>query len=395
MRILHVDRQRSFTGQVARQFREALGLRAEGHQVGFVASPTSELRRRALAEGFTVLALPMRGLAWYRSILRLAEFICEFCPDVIHAHGARDHLLAFAALRALPRGMTRPKLVRTKHNHTRLRSGPFSRVLYRATDLTIAVSEFVRQRLIDDGLDPSRVITIPTGIDLESFVPSGRSPELAKAIGLRSATTTIGHISSLHERKGVAELLHAFAILAEQRADLQLLVVGRNFEAWLDMAKDLGISAQVIFTGHREDVCDVLELMDVVVAPSRDEALGTAIVEAMALERSIVATHVGGIPECIGEAGVLSPARDAEALASRIARLIDSPEDRDRLGALARIRACSLFDVRTMVATTEAAYRRLLGPAGSMQKTTLRRRSGALDDSSAAGGGASAFTTTH
>ncbi|HEX5066104.1 MAG TPA: glycosyltransferase, partial [Myxococcota bacterium] len=114
MFVVHVDRQRSFTGQIQRGLREVDALRGAGHQVGVIAHPGSALARRARERGLEVWELPMRGPALYASIFQAARALRGRGVDVLHCHGGRDQVLALAVAK-LARV---PHLVRTKHNHT-------------------------------------------------------------------------------------------------------------------------------------------------------------------------------------------------------------------------------------------------------------------------------------
>jgi len=147
--------------------------------------------------------------------------------------------------------------------------------------------------------------------------------------------------------KGHEDLLAAARLVLDQQPDVRFLVVGdgfdeagaRHFRDIRRLAGELGIQDAVIFAGRRRDLVDVLASMDVSVQCSLSENYGGTI-ESLLMERPTVATRVGGMPEVVidEQTGLLVPARDPEALAAAILRLVDDPELGRRLGRKGRVR---------------------------------------------------------
>ena len=360
MHVVHVDRQRSFTGQIQRGLREVEALLGAGHRVQLIAHPGSELARRGRALGVPVHELSMRGNALYVSALRAALALRGQGVDVVHCHGGRDQLLALTAAR-LARV---PHVLRTKHNHSVPR-GRRKLASYRACTRVIAVSGYVREQLVAAGLDPQRVVSIPTAVDLERFAPRPRDAALAAALGLAADALVVGNVSSLHERKGIEELLRAFALLLRgpHGARLRCLLVGPTRAQWTSLAGELGIAERVLFPGFREDVPALLSLFDVYALPSHHEALGTGALEAMAAGRALVVSDVEGLAEAVADTGLRVPPRAPEQLADAITSLLGDPARRAALGAAARVRALAEYDAQVLGARTLALYEELRTPA--------------------------------
>ena len=129
-----------------------------------------------------------------------------------------------------------------------------------------------------------------------------------------------------------------------------------------EKARKLGIADKVIFAGWREDVPDMISVMDVVVQPSLNEAVGIALVEAQAQGVPIVATKVGGIPEAVvdGKTGILVPPSDAEKLAEAVSGLLADKAKRAAMGAAGRAWVQDKFRAETMAEKTSALYMELL-----------------------------------
>jgi glycosyltransferase involved in cell wall biosynthesis len=133
---------------------------------------------------------------------------------------------------------------------------------------------------------------------------------------------------------------------------------GSRREALGRLASELKIAHRVVFTGRRDDVPAVTAALDVAVLPSYREAQGLSILEAMALSRPVVATHVGGIPEVIedGVSGLLVPPHDAEALASAISRLLVDHPYADMIARCGHDVVRSRFCLEHMVSEVSRIY---------------------------------------
>jgi glycosyltransferase involved in cell wall biosynthesis len=358
MHVVHIDRQRSWTGQINRAFLIVSELRRRGHAVGFISHPGAVLADRARESGIPVESYPLRGAAFYVSVPRAARALRRRGVDILHCHGARDHI--FGLLVARLAGI--PHVIRTKHNHT-LPRGAASRLVYRMSDRVIAVSDHVRSGLLGAGIPAAKLETIHDGVDVAHFRPMPRDPSLARSLGIQAGDRVIGSVCSLHTRKGIEEILHAFALLQSEpdAPRLKCLLVGKRFEQWAELALRLGVRERVLFPGFRREVRELLAQLDVYLLPSRREAGGTSVLEAMAMERPVVASNVGGLAESITrETGLSVPPCDAVALAAAVRRVLADPEAAARRARAARARVVSQYSNEVLVERTLALYERVL-----------------------------------
>ena len=142
---------------------------------------------------------------------------------------------------------------------------------------------------------------------------------------------------------------------------MKCLLVGKNWRYWADLAKELRIDEWVVFTGFRRDVPDVLRLFDIYVLPSRDEGLGTSILEAMAVRLPVIVSNVGGIPEVVTrETGITVPARSPAKLAEAMKDLIEDQKKRVEMGRAASKRIQEDFSLRRFVTSTVDLYEYLM-----------------------------------
>lgn len=360
MRILHVLKKRKLSGQALRVCRVLAGLKARGHEVALACRPESAMCEWAEREGILIHRLPMLGLRLFRSVPRLRRVIRRGGYQVVHAHGARDHLLCALALVGVP-GVA---LLRTKHDVTPLHSGPFSRLLYvRRTTRLVAISQGVREALIRDGVPASKMDLVFTGIDTSRFSPRPKDPAVRERLGLPQEALVVGLVARLGSKSvDTMTLLRAFRGVAPRYPQARLLLVGRGDRAAAIQAEGLGLTDRVVLPGFVRDVPAMLSEMDLYVQPNVRAALGSAVIEAMAMAKPVLATRTGGHPEVVvdGETGRLCPAGDPDAMAEAITGLMELPREQlDAMGQKGRQRAEELFDQEKMIAQTEAVYERV------------------------------------
>jgi len=357
MRIVHIEKQMKWAGQTRQGFQLAKGLHERGHRVLVVCQPGSAVAERAERAGIPVLLLRMAGAQLFPSAARLASRLRRGEYDLIHAHGARDHVLAALAAMACP-GIV---LVRTKHNLTRLRGGWLHGLV---TDRFVAVSRAAAEVLAASGIPARKVRIVYDGVDLDAFSPRRADPALRNALGIREDEFVVGVTGRLGSKsKGIPVLLRAMKAVVARAPETRLLLVGRFEPALREVAASLGLGDRVLFAGFRTDVADLLACMDLYVQPSLREALSSSVLEAMAMGKPVVASAVGGVPEAVvpGETGILCRPGDANDLAGAILTLAERRETLREMGLRARERAAAIFSLDRMVRETEDLYRELVG----------------------------------
>ncbi len=268
----------------------------------------------------------------------------------MNTHSSTDSWLAALAAATLARAAP---LVRTRHISAPVPRNFATRWLYgRAAARIVTTGERLREQVVaETGVDPARVVSIPTGIDLERYRPGERDAARA-ALGLPREATIIGIVATLRSWKGHAHLLEAFAALA--RADARLAIVGDGpqREALEKRAADLGISASVTFAGNQADVVPWLQAFDLFCLPSyANEGVPQALMQAMACALAVVTTPVGSIEEIVtdGVDGVMVPPADPARLRAALSALLDDAGRRRALGERALARARERFGEARMV----------------------------------------------
>ena len=243
----------------------------------------------------------------------------------------------------------------------------------RHADAAFSISRYVTGTLRAMGKPESAIFTVLNGIDSSKWDPNLDGSELRREFGIPSDAQVLVSVSRLFSWKGQRELLLAFALVQKEFPNTRLLIVGadaqevegNSFSAELAaLTARLGLENQVIFTGPRSDVARVLAASDVFTMPSFEEPFGLVYLEAMAMQKPVVALNNGGTPEVVehGVTGLLSTPYDVPSYAENILSLLRDPELRLRLGRAGRKRVREHFEARRMAADAGAAYERIASP---------------------------------
>jgi glycosyltransferase involved in cell wall biosynthesis len=342
-----------------------------------VATRGGRMATRLQAGGGRMAQMPVQTknpLTMLGNAARLVALIRQEKVSIVHA---RSRAPAFSALWAAH--VTRTPFVATYHGVYKARSGLkrwYNAVMTRG-DLVIANSDYTRDHILaEHEVDPSRLVTIPRGVDLDRFDPNFVTPSRLEA--LRGAwdlqadgRTRIVLAGRLTRIKGHLMIVEAARRLAASgRSDFQILFAGDDqgrtgYAAEVQAAIEAaGLGDAVRIVGHCDDMPAAYLAADFAILPTNvPESFGRTAVEPQAMGRPVIASAHGGVTETVldGVTGWLAPADDAEAWAAALARAIDiGPGKRAQMGEAGRNRVRQLYSVDTMCEATLAAYARVL-----------------------------------
>jgi glycosyltransferase involved in cell wall biosynthesis len=376
VKVLHVNTERTWRGGEQQVLYLMRGLRAAGLEQELLARPESAILRRAQEDGLPATALRMRGEVDVAAARAIAARLRAGRYDVVHMHTSHAHTLgAFAArLAGRRRRGHRPVTVvsrRVDFSIHKRRLFDFSRLKYTwGVDRIVCVSEMIRRVLVADGLPPELLAVVHSGVDLARFVDvPDRSADYRRELGVPPGAAVIGNVAHCADHKGQRDLIAAAPAVLARHPQTRFVIVGEGelLPALKAQAQQLGIADRVLFPGFRTDVPSLLLWFDVFCFPSRQEGLGTSVLDALAMAKPVVATTAGGIPEMIasGEHGLLVPPADPAALGEALAWMLEHRAEAETLGVAGRLRAEREFSVERTVAGTLAQYEELLarGPA--------------------------------
>ena len=355
LRSVHVDTERTWGGGQRQVAWLAAGLARRGHPTWVVARRGSRYAEELRGSGVDVVPLDPLTEWDIVAALRIRTLMRAIRADIVAAHAGHAALLAAAA--TVRSGIA---LVVTRRVALPLRRSPLSRWKHRRAQRIIAVSGRVRDVLLASGVERGRVCVVHSGVDLTRPARPAE-PGTLRAMGLDPGRPVAVMVSALvPPHKDPATFVRALAVARRDRPDLQGLIVGGGplHSDTSRLCRDLGLDDTVRLAGHREDAERLLAAAAVAVLSSRDEGLGTTLMDAMQWGIPVVATAAGGVPEVVrdGVDGLLSPPGDADALGRHLVSVLNDTDLRDRLAANARARVAE-FSSERMIERTIEVYR--------------------------------------
>lgn len=352
LRLLFVSEELRYAGTTSYSLDLADGLKRAGHEVRMCSAggPREEAFRR-------------RGIETYRvrgdllSYLKLVGYLKEYAPELIHIQNRKS----------LPLGRRISKRLDVPHVVTVHRVPEEARpwISHRLLAGVIAANELIREHLVNNhGLPKSLIRVIPRGVNVEELSPEKEPPSPSPTAYL----PVLGSVGRLSALKGHDVFLKAARIVIDRGVEAVFTVVGEGEEGprLRKLLRELKLEKFVAFSPHVPERRRLYRGLDILVVPSLRGGLGYSVLEAMAMEKAVIASAVGEILHIVqdGKTGLLVPQADPEALAAGMERLIRDPELRKALGREARAHVVAHFHLGAMLSATISFYQEALARFG-------------------------------
>jgi glycosyltransferase involved in cell wall biosynthesis len=305
-------------------------------------------------------------------MFRLIKIIKDHKIDIVHGQGARAEFFARLASGLFCRSRFVSTIAMPVEGYD---VGPMKMLLYRAfdrfserfVDRFLVVSSVLAQTMIQGhGIPQEKVVKIYNGIETDYYKPHDQEEgrrRVRQEYSVNDSEVLIGSLGRLVWQKGFEYFIHAMPILIRDLPEAKFLIVGEGplRQELEGQTRSLGIQDRLVFTGHRNDIRDMMAAMDIIVIPSLLEGFPMITLEAMAMEKPIVTTSIDGIMEQIrdGMEGLLIAPKSPPALAQAVKRLVDNPDYARSLGINARAKVVRDFSVHKMIAETIKVYETL------------------------------------
>jgi len=355
MKILHVETGRHLYGGPQQVIYLISALRDMGHDNVLVCPPGSSIDSAARAAAISVRNLFCAGDLDLPFAYRLAQYIGQTKPDIVHCHSRRgaDVLGGLAASFA-----DVPAVVSRRVDNTEMRL--VAALRYRPFRKVIAISETIADVLRDRGVENERLTVIRSAVDVAQFDAASDCRAFRRDFEIADNATVIAAAGQLIPRKGHYHLLQAVADLRDNHPGIRLIIFGEGYlgNQLRAQAATLDLGEVVQFAGFREDLDSFVSCFDIFAHPALAEGLGVAALKAAAAAVPVVGFAAGGLVEAVthGETGLLVSPGNADELRNAIATLADDAELRQRLGRAGRERMQKEFSIATMAGKHVALY---------------------------------------
>lgn len=353
---------------------EEMERRGIGVHLGYPAPRLLEVKRKSLGKDRLAAAAYPWDMA--RTVTGLAALIRREGYDLVFTNSAKADIYGSLAGRAARRPVVwRLHDIAGADAFSRLNLFLFRVSANRFADRVLAISQVVRDALIELGVKENKVSMVHNGVITGGRGAPADRDETRGAWGVPPHAPLVGMVGRLVGWKGPDCFIEAAAAVAVGLPEAFFMLVGDAIfgeKAYLGelkaMAAARGLEGRVIFTGFRDDVEDIIASMDVLVHASvLPEPFGLVLIEAMAQGLPVVATRGGGVGEIVqdGVTGVLVPPRDAAAMAEAISGLLGDPSRAKAMGEAGRRVVAERFELREKVREMEAEMTAVLGGKGA------------------------------
>ncbi len=343
---------------------------------GFTANPSKNIERLIKSQKDVIFISQLRrNVNPINDVIAFFKLYFLFSKerfDIVHTHTAKAGFLGRMAAHLA--GV--PHIIHQPHGHnfygyfntffSKL-AIIFERIFANITDKIFTTTELEKNDFVKYKVcNPDKIVVVGSGIELAkyNFINSDQIKK-KKEFNIKTDEKIVGMISRLDPIKGSGYLIEAASEVVAKFPNIKFLVVGDGVlkEKLEQRVKELGIKEKFIFTGWREDVGQILPILDICVLPSLNEAFGRILLEAQAYGIPVVATKVGGIPEVVkdNETGILVPSKDISSLAGAITILLNDDLKRLKMAQAAKAWVGERFNQDKMIKKINNIYKEAQG----------------------------------
>jgi glycosyltransferase involved in cell wall biosynthesis len=363
--------------------RLARGLQETGHEVFLVVGKQGEVMEHMQQAGLRCICSPMHFTDkwhWWRyhgARKKLQQLLAMEQPDVVHSNDLPTHQIVSDAARRL-------QVPRVCHHRFPFSSSAIDWLNKYGAEQHLFVSKALMDEMCTSStrLSASKRTVVYDGVPLPEQPTEAIRQQARLKLGLASEKVILIFAGQIIERKGVADLLQAWALIdLNVKKQAQLLLVGDDLAGegkYRVAMQQFGahLQSDARFVGFQKNLGDWLVASDIAVVPSHVEPLGNATLEAMSYALPVIGCAVGGIPEMLihEQTGLLVPSHNPRELAVALATLIRDKELRVCYGRQARIRCDQIFSIEAHVQTIVNEYETMVESFGLNSKQNIATR---------------------
>ncbi|MCK5506645.1 MAG: glycosyltransferase family 4 protein, partial [Thermodesulfovibrionia bacterium] len=339
-----------------------------GYRILIACREGSQISKKAAGAGIPIFIVKMRFACDPLAIIKFYRIIKSEKVNIIHTHSSRDSWTAGIAGR-----ISGIPIIRSRHLSTPVGRSWWTTFVYRyLADIIISSGIHIKNALVTrNRLDPGKIVSIAAGVDTERFeINKINGNKILDEFRLKHAFPIIGIVSVLRSWKGHRYLLEAVPEVVSVYPDARFLVVGDGpgYNTIRRRISDLGIEKNVIMTGFRNDVPEIMAVFDIFILPSfASEATSQVIPQVLAMGKPVIATNVGGLPEIVedGITGLLIPPKDHDAISNAIIWMAKHRKEANEMAMKGREKILKSYTHKAMIDHTAEVYNNVLEARGN------------------------------
>ncbi|MGL5758116.1 glycosyltransferase family 4 protein [Plesiomonas sp.] len=332
MNIAHFETSMDWGGQELRIVEQTEWLNQHGYLAWIIARPGAAIIKKAREKNLPVFELQVRGSIHPKTLQNLLHFLKQNDIHILDCHGSRDSVYG-----AFVKALTRVKVIRSRHVTDPIKTSGMHGIIWKyGNHGIITTAKKIQDMLEECGIpNKGKTLVAPAGVDPKRFHATLDSLELRRELGIPEDHIIIANIGMIRPDKGQNYYIEAGKQLLEKGLPITCIQVGEatgqtaKFKQQVLDAAQPYLGKQIQFLGYHNDIENYLALADIVVIASvATEAQTRLVSQAFFMQKNVVATTTGGLPEMIThkQTGLLCPPHDVTALANAIERLVEQPK---------------------------------------------------------------------
>jgi glycosyltransferase involved in cell wall biosynthesis len=326
IKVLHTEWSDGWGGQEIRIINEMIAVREKGVDVFLACRDHSIIKQKAEKFNIKVFNLPFKGNLDFRTVFELKKIIKENNISIVNTHSGKDTWVGGLAAK-----FSGIKFIRSRHLSNHISSSRLN-FINELADYIFTTGENIRENMIKyNRIDPNKIKSIPTGVDADIYDSNKYDRKYCRnKFNLVDGQIVIGMVAILRYSKRHDMLLETIANMAE---NIHVLIAGDGpqMERIVSMVNDMNLNEKVTILGHVKNVPELLEAIDIFVLTSDSEGVPQSIMQALLMNKTVVATNVGGTKDLYNKKNfILIRKGDKSALKDTLIQLIN---DKDLRGS--------------------------------------------------------------
>lgn len=358
--ILHTEWSTGWGGQEMRILSESLALRdTYGAKVLLATRDGAVLGQKASEAGLEVAYFGFKNSLDIRSAYGIAKLAKKHEIDIINTHSGKDTWIGWMASI-----LSGAKFVRTRHIGNKISSHPLNFVNKRA-DFIITTGEQIRQNFIDfNGILPSKIKSIPTGIDARIFEPNKYDKNKVRdELGIPRSAVCVGSMGLFREVKRLDIFLNIALSIHKTHPNTHFLLVGSgDTESFVrDFISMHEMSEFVTLLPFSPEPAKMLSAMDIFMLTSSSEGVPQTLMQALFMQKACIATNVGSVRDLFFKDNFLLCDCDENQLKSALKLLLEHPQMLENLSSNKQEFVRTNFSLEKMASDVYSVYKEILG----------------------------------